>query len=135
MRLVIPENDKAGCLKGVVLDLGLEASKPRTIDAEVASGTSFELVDGARQIEAIDKNDPRNAMAEGKTVEEAVRGLIASGPLLQVSSIAFDSNHAFAALRFVFCCGRLCGGGGTITFEKVGQMWKTSTRLCGQSVF
>ncbi|MCX7515396.1 hypothetical protein [Frateuria sp. STR12] len=74
--------------------------------------------------------DPGNLIAEGKPIDEAVEQGF-SHALLTLSTVAFDSSGEFAALKYSFVCGRLCGNGGTVLFEHTAQGWGRSKKRCG----
>ncbi len=53
---------------------------------------------------------------------------------LTLSEIAFDPAHRYAALRYTFWCGRLCGEGMTLVFEKANGTWRQIDRHCPKAV-
>lgn len=127
--LELTENDRKTCLKGMKLDLRPELTRHRMLNAEVVAGRKVRLVDAEKQRNATRKNDPGTAIGKGKSVAEAVGTAFASG-LLELSSLSFDDTHRFAVMTFSFSCGGLCGHGGTVAFEKIGQKWKRAARPC-----
>jgi len=75
-------------------------------------------------------NDPEDLIAKGTPVDKAVdRGF--SKALLTLSTVAFDVSGHFAALNYSFVCGRLCGNGGAVLFERNGHSWVRSNKQCG----
>jgi hypothetical protein len=52
---------------------------------------------------------------------------------LLVSEIAFDKEHRRAVVTYAMWCGRLCGDGATLVFEKTATGWKANRR-CGDWV-
>jgi hypothetical protein len=86
------------------------------------------LVDAKKQAAIVRRNDPDNRV--GKSVHDAVRDAFATG-LFSVSEIAFDKEHQHALVSYGFYCGSLCGNGATVIFEKVGDVWKKTDRMCG----
>lgn len=74
--------------------------------------------------------DPGVAIAKGKSVDEAVEQGF-SHALLTLSTVAFDSSGRFAAFKYSFVCGRLCGNGGAVLFEHDAQGWVRSRKECG----
>ncbi len=121
--LEISKDDLGGCLSGINLEpLGRVV---HVIGPEVIKGRNIRLVDPEKQRSLVQENDPSRTIRKGKPVEDAVGTAFASG-LLSVSEIAFDMNHKFAVFKFSFYCGGLCGHGGTLVFEKVGDEWRPS---------
>ncbi len=125
--LDLSAGDRAGCLKGIVLEDAPPAG--RELGPTVTSGLSIVLVDPKRQAAEIEANDPGAKIRRGERVEDAVKSAFASG-LLEVSEIALDREHRHAVLRFGFHCGALCGHGGTVVLEKAGGQWKATKRQC-----
>lgn len=75
-------------------------------------------------------NDPEDLIAKGMPVNKAVdRGF--SKALLTLSTVAFDASGHFAALNYSLVCGRLCGNGGAVLFERKGEGWVRSKKQCG----
>jgi len=73
--------------------------------------------------------DPDHLMAQGNSVDSAVRDGIDSG-LMKFSVVALDPAGKTAALRYEFVCGRLCGSGGSVLFTKTQQGWIVDKRNC-----
>ena len=114
--LIIHETDRAECMRDAVLDLRPEATKGRIVDSYVVRGTAYELVDGARHLQAIGEIDAPPETTGGKPINEIVRDLVAVGPLLKLSTIGFDRSRLFAVMKYDFICGRRCGGRATVIF-------------------
>jgi hypothetical protein len=60
-----------------------------------------------------------------------VHSVAFSSGLFSMSEIAFDKEHHFAAVRYSFWCGPLCGHGRTLVFENVNGEWRNANRNCG----
>jgi len=80
-------------------------------------------------------SDPEDNMRQGQSVEDAVHAGFAAG-ILQLSEIVFDPTHTHAAFQYSFICGRLCGSGGILLYDKTTgpsgkPHWKLSTKVCG----
>jgi hypothetical protein len=118
--------DQSSCLKGIELNSVAESGKTtHLLGPDISKGRAVRLVDR-------DKNkvkDPGKAIKNGDSVENAVKEGFKSG-VLSLSEIAFDKTHRLAVFNHSFYCGSLCGQGGTIVFEKVGDKWKQSRRNC-----
>jgi hypothetical protein len=69
-------------------------------------------------------------MHRGEDLDNAVQTAFEAG-LMSLSEIIFDQTHHFAALNFSFQCGRLCGHGGTVIYERWNGHWRRSKRSCG----
>jgi hypothetical protein len=125
------DNEKE-CMNGIALEDTEKARKTvHVIGPEVSEGKRVNFVDPEKQAKLVKENDPSRTIGRGKSVEKAVEDAFASG-LLSISEVAFDKDHKYAVLTFSFYCGGLCGNGGTLVFEKVGNEWKPSKRSCGQ---
>jgi hypothetical protein len=120
------------CLKGIKLE-NVQAARLNThlLDASLAVKGRVALVDPEQQRDKVKSNDPHKTMPEGKSAEDAVAAAFASG-LLTLSEVVFDKDHHWAVMSFGFYCGRLCGHGGTIVLQKVGQEWKVTARHCDE---
>jgi len=80
-------------------------------------------------------SDPEDAIRKGQSIEDAVRAGFAAG-LFTFSEIVFDSTRTHAAFQYSFLCGRLCGNGGTVLYDKLpddhGKVrWQISKKICG----
>jgi hypothetical protein len=102
----------------------------RILTSDVLDAKNIRLVDADKQTKAVETNDPRSSIRQGKSVETAVTRAFSTG-LFSVSEIAFDKEHLRALVSYSFVCGSLCGSGGVWVFEKVGGAWKKSGRVCG----
>jgi hypothetical protein len=89
----------------------------------------MKIVNPKMQAKIVHSNDPSSTIAKGKPVEDAVATAFTTG-LFSMSEIAFDKGHRFAAVRYSFWCGSLCGHGSTLIFEKVHGEWR-KVRNCG----
>jgi hypothetical protein len=69
-------------------------------------------------------------MLRREDLDNAVQAAIEAG-LMNLSEVIFDRTHRLAALNFSFRCGRLCGNGGTVIYERSNGHWKRSKRSCG----
>jgi hypothetical protein len=92
-----------------------------TLDASLFPRRDIRII-GSTQQAAV-----RAALIHGSP--SAIDGLNAN--LLQVSEIAFDAMHRFAAIRYTFSCGNVCGRGGVVIFEKKGDTWNESRGCVG----
>lgn len=115
------------CLKGIELqDLAEVAETVHLLGLDISKGRAIRIVD-PRHDHVI--KDPGDAIKNGESVENAVIEGYASG-LLSLSEIAFDKSHRFAVFKYSFICGRLCGQGGTVVFEKKDDEWEDAHRPC-----
>jgi hypothetical protein len=127
------------CTKGIKLEaVKSSAQVIHRLDAGVAFGPKFLLVDPNRQEEKIRENDPGNlvkqAIDDHKPVTEeqigkSVKQAFESG-LFTLSEVGFDKNHRRALVAYSFVCGGLCGHGNALVLKKVGQKWRVS-KTCG----
>ena len=121
----------SGCLKGIASrGITSKHTASHTLSADVVSGIKIHLVDPQKQFDVIKLNDPGDKIRRGAPVEDAVKSAFDSG-MLEISEIAFDKRHWYAVLNYSFPCGRLCGHGGTVVFERVNGVWKRTERSCG----
>lgn len=74
--------------------------------------------------------DPGDLIAQGQSVESAVKSGFAKG-LLTMTAVTFSTTHETAALTYSFVCGALCGSGGTVIFEKTNGNWTLDRNECG----
>jgi len=126
----LAEEKGDGCMKGIQFDpAGRFDTVVHEFDPRTALPGKIRLVDSEQQRKAVHESDPGRAIREGKNVDAAVEAGFAAG-LLTLSEVAFDKNHRYAAMSFSFVCGRLCGHGSTIVFEKIKGKWKESKRQC-----
>lgn len=122
--------DQPECLGGVQLDnLSSASHSYHELPAEVLPSKAITLVDPKRQAVIVHSNDPSNTIGKGMPVKDAVAAAFNSG-LFSMSEIAFDKEHRFAAVRYSFWCGSLCGHGSTLVFEKSNGEWR-KVRNCG----
>jgi len=122
--------DQPECLVGVQLDnLPTVSNTYHELSPEVLPTKAMKLVDPRAQSGIVRSNDPSNTIRKGKPVNDAVTAAFANG-LFSMSEIAFDKEHHFAALRYSFWCGSLCGHGSTLVFEKTNGEWR-NVRNCG----
>jgi hypothetical protein len=117
-------NKNSGCFGEIDFENLAEARKRvHLLESTIASSSDIKLVDSAQQ--AAIRSALRNgtaATADNQTFETN---------LLIMSEIVIDKTHRFAAMRFSFSCGNLCGQGGVLIFEKIDQRWRSSNRICG----
>lgn len=122
--------DRPECLNGVQLDnLPTVSHSYHQLPPEVLPSKAMRIVDPKTQERIVHSNDPSNTIRKGEPVKEAVEAAFTTG-LFSVSEIAFDKEHHFAAVRYSFWCGSLCGHGSTLIFEKVNGEWR-KVRDCG----
>lgn len=122
--------DRPECLNGVQMDnLSTVSHSYHELPPEVLPSEAMRIVDPKTQARIVHSNDPDKTMRKGKTVKEAVEAAFTTG-LFSMSEIAFDREHHFAAVRYSFWCGSLCGHGSTLVFEKVNGNWR-KVRNCG----
>ena len=122
--------DQPGCLNGIQLDnLSTVSHSYHELPPEVLPSKAVTLVDPKMQARIVHSNDPGNTIRKGKPVKDAVAAAFTTG-LFSMSEIAFDKEHRFAAVRYSFWCGSLCGHGSTLMFEKVNGEWR-KVRDCG----
>jgi hypothetical protein len=118
------KDDFDGCMKG------FPATKPLTevhsLRSVFAANKKVRLVDP----ETHQIRDPGDAIRQGQSVDDAVNAGFNAG-LLTLSEIGFNAKRERAALRYSFHCGRLCGHGGTVLFEKKDGKWVRSKKSCG----
>lgn len=119
------------CLKGVPLEsLSTVSSSYHELPPEVLPSKAMKIVDPKAQGRIVHSNDPDNTIRKGKPVKDAVAAAFSTG-LFSMSEIAFDKQHHFAAVRYSFWCGALCGHGRTLVFENVNGDWRNANRNCG----
>lgn len=122
--------DRPGCLDGVKLEnLSLTSNSYHELVADVLPSKAMKLVDPKRQTRIVHSNDPSNTIRKGEPVKDAVEVAFATG-LFSMSEIAFDRDHHFAAVRYSFWCGSLCGHGETLVFENIDGEWRNANRTC-----
>ena len=118
------------CLNGIQLDdLSTVSRSYHELSPEVLPSITMKLVDPKTHARVVRSNDPRNTIKKGRPVKDAVEAAFDTG-LFSMSEVAFDKNHHFAAVRYSFWCGSLCGHGSTWIFEKVKGGWR-KVRDCG----
>lgn len=108
------------------------------MDPSVALNAKMVLVDPDQQLAIVKKNDPQHlvnsaiedhAPVSDNDVEKSVNKAFSTG-LFSFSEIIFNKKHTKAILQYSFSCGRLCGNGGMVLLQKVGNHWKVK-KLCG----
>ena len=77
--------------------------------------------------------DPGELIANGQSVGAAVDAGYAGG-LMTLSAISFNETRDIAMLAYSFQCGRLCGQGGIVMFNRTSRGWVQSKRQCGSWV-
>jgi len=123
--------DQPECLRGVELEnLSSVSDSYHELPADVLPSKTMRLVDPKRQAKIVHSNDPSNTIRKGEPVKDAVEAAFSTG-LFSMSEIAFDKVHHFAAVRYSFWCGSLCGHGRTLVFENVNGEWRNANRNCG----
>jgi hypothetical protein len=112
------------CLRRIILDDPKRTIRQvHALDADLVSGRDLRLVDSTQQSAILGAiSHGRSATTSGQLTLEA--------NLLQLSEIALDKTHGFAAIRYTFSCGNVCGRGGIVIFEKSGDEWRESDRQC-----
>jgi hypothetical protein len=112
------------CFSGITFD-NLKGTRKEThkLDTAFESGRDLRLVDEAQQT-AI-----REAITHGMSTTN-IGQLTLQANLLQVSEMAFDKDDRFAAIRYTFSCGVVCGKGGVVVFERIGGAWRDAQRPC-----
>ena len=125
--LTLADTDNEGpCLEGIKLKRSAEAARTiHMLPTSIADGRAIHLVDPSKH----KLKDPGKSIKKGDSVGDAVAAGFRAG-LLSVSEIAFDEAHHFAAFKFSFICGSLCGRGETLIFEKIDGKWTKSNRAC-----
>jgi hypothetical protein len=112
------------CFHGITFENAQRVRKQvHTLDLALPARQDISLVNSA-QASAI-----RQAITHGVPTVISGRARLEAN-LLEVSEIAFDATGRFAAIRYGFLCGQLCGEGGTVIFEKRADGWRDSHRLC-----
>ena len=115
---------------------------------ECFGGISFTSVRGAgKDIHKLETSltSERDLRLVNKAEQAAIRQAITHGlsattvgkitlqaNVLQLSEIAFDNAQRFAAIRYTFTCGTLCGKGGVVIFEKLADGWRDANRPCAE---
>jgi hypothetical protein len=122
--------NQAQCLNGIQLEnLSTVSHSYHELPQEVLPSKTMKIVDPEAQARIVHSNDPRKTISKGKPVKDAVQSAFTTG-LFSISEIAFDKERHFAAVRYSFWCGFLCGHGSTLVFEKVNGEWR-KLRNCG----
>ena len=122
--------DRPGCLAGIQLENLSSASHAyHELDTKALPSQAMRIVDPKAQEKIVQSNDPSRTIRQGKTVKDAVAAAFSTG-LLSLSEIAFDKEHRFAAVRYRFSCGSLCGHGSTLVLKQVDGEWE-KLRECG----
>ncbi len=118
------------CLKGISVDFTYTSSTIHEFDPQIPLSANIRLVDPDEQATTIQSNDPGKTIQQGESVSRAVDHAFTSA-LLTLSEVAFDKRRQYAVMAFTFRCGRKCGHGATLVFEKHNGKWKESNRECG----
>jgi len=118
------------CLKGIDLDAAPPESVIHEFDPKTPLRENITLVDPEEQERSVKENDPSRTIRQGQPVRQAVDRAFAAG-LLTLSEVAFDKTHQYAVMSFRFVCGRKCGHGATLVFQKQHGQWKELKRDCG----
>jgi hypothetical protein len=123
--------DQPECLKGIELaNLSSASNSYHELPGDVLPSKAMRLVDPKRQARIVHSNDPSNTIRKGEPVKDAVEAAFSTG-LFSMSEIVLDKGHHFAAVRYSFWCGSLCGHGRTLVFENVNGEWRNANRNCG----
>jgi hypothetical protein len=122
-------DDDAVCAKGFALE-PRDGEVHRFQEQDLAQlGGHIRLVNPDAHAQQVREHDPGNAIRNGTSVDDAVKGGFAHG-LFTLGEIRFDKSHTHAVVSFSFVCGSLCGHGSTILFEKKDATWKQK-KQCG----
>jgi hypothetical protein len=120
----------AECLKGIELQNLTDVTHSfHDLTPDVLAGRNIKLVDPDKQAKIVRNNDPDKAIRKGTSVRTAVQTAFSTA-LFSLSEIAFDKEHRHAVVSYRLWCGALCGRGYTVVFEKVGDRWQKTDRLC-----
>jgi hypothetical protein len=118
--------ENAECTKGVRFPKTAgDAAPDKDLDLATFRQANVELVDGDNW----EADDPERSMAQGKTVDAAVKQAFAHS-LISFSQIAFSVDGQDALVSFGMSCGRLCGHGFTVRMHKAEGRWKRAAE-CG----
>lgn len=102
-----------------------QSTSATELEAVLSSLAGVKLVD-AKKWEAA---DPGDLIAKGQSVDAAVRSGFDRG-LMTLSAISFNETHDIAMFSYSFVCGRLCGNGGTVMFNRTSSGWVQNKRRC-----
>jgi hypothetical protein len=116
------KNDRDSCLRS--FPAHVSATEIHLLP-DVLTNVHVRLVDPAKHKIA----DPGDSIRRPQDVDAAVEAGFAAA-LMTLSEIVFDTQHGFAAFSYSFVCGRLCGNGGTVIYERHNGGWKRSARRC-----
>jgi hypothetical protein len=124
------------CMRGIVFEKTKDSVPTvHKLSSAVLIYPKMILVNPEQQLTKVKDNDPGNLVnktIEGrqrvtkKQLDKAVEQAFVTG-LFSLSEIVFDKLHRHAIVSYGFVCGGLCGHGGTLILEKVGDMWKVQT--------
>jgi hypothetical protein len=118
----------APCLRNLDLESGEESGKTfHLLGPDVIRGYSIQLVDSQEE-SAILKQRDEYVAAHGTDSMMDASGMQKDLGVLVLSEIAFDKNHHFAVLRYVFLSGSRTNSGATLVLEKAGARWTETTR-------
>ena len=123
-------DEQKSCLSDVHITR-LSSAVVHKFSADAFPADKVRLVDPA----TYQRRDPSDAIRTGKSIEDAVHAGFAAG-LFTFSEIVFDATHTHAAFQYSFVCGRLCGSGGTVLYDKRPDDhgkpgWQLSRKICG----
>ena len=123
----LPERDELqGCMKGF-------SKRNRAIATHQFSNEFAD--DRIRLLDPAYYKPPTmsDLMSQKHDLDNAVDAAVKTG-LMSLSEIIFNHEHQLAAFQFSFQCGRLCGNGGTVIYERRNGQWRHSKRRCGSWV-
>jgi hypothetical protein len=118
------------CLRGIQLERPDESrSAIHSLGLEVLRGLPVRLVDAQQELAILKERDASTA-EHGLGAAEDASGMIKDPGVLALSDIAFDTNHHFAVLKYVFLCGSHCNSGSILVLEKTSSGWTETRRPC-----
>jgi hypothetical protein len=120
----LPEKDELhGCMKG--FPKGSRAIAIHQFPTELAD-------EHIRLINPTEYKVPsmNDLMNQKHDLDDAVEAAVKAG-VMSLSEIVFNQDHRLAAFQYSFQCGRLCGTGGTVIYEKRNGQWRRSKLRCG----
>jgi len=101
------------------------ALKVHSLSEALTQNPSARLVDP----DMYTRSDVGDFMKGPNSLDAAVDSAIDAG-VMSLSEVIFDKTHRYAALRYSFTCGRLCGTGSTALYYLSGGKWHRSKRYC-----
>jgi hypothetical protein len=114
----------AACLH----DLQLDSTAYKSIHSlgqEVLRGRAIRFLSEQEETATLKRRDTQNPSADSS---KDGSGMTKDPGVLALSEIAFDKNHRFAVLKYVFLCGSHCNSGAIIILERVGSQWTGTTK-------